>query len=88
MKTPLHLFGLSPAPIQRDNETFHGVATRDVQWNAAVFKAPTLPTPRQLHSELPFSVNFRLKSHGDVNPSDAFNFSLKKLAHAPSVLVN
>jgi hypothetical protein len=62
MKNPLHLFRLSPAQTGRDHETIHFAARNDVQWNTAIFKAPTLPTLRQLHGEIPFSANFRLKN--------------------------
>lgn len=61
MNLPLHLFRLQPAPSQRDSEIIHVVTRADVQWDTPVFKAPALPTLHQLHSELPFSVNFQPK---------------------------
>lgn len=61
MNLPFHLFRLQPAPSQRDSETVHIATTADVNWNRPVFRAPALPTPHQLSSELPFSVNFRAK---------------------------
>jgi hypothetical protein len=58
MNLPLHLFRLQSAPNQRDSEVIHVVTRSDVQWNTPTFRAPALPTTHQLHSELPFSVNF------------------------------
>lgn len=61
MSLPLHLFRLQPAPSQRDSEVIHIVTRADGQLNGLIFKSPALPTLHQLHSELPFSVNFRAK---------------------------
>ncbi len=58
---PLHLFRLQSAPSQRNSETIHVVTRTDVQWDTPVFKAPALPTSHQLHSEVPFFVNFGAK---------------------------
>lgn len=58
---PCHCLRLEPAPQQRDSETVHIVTRTDVQWGNPVFRAPALPTPHQLNSELPFTVNFRGK---------------------------
>ncbi|MBI5381291.1 MAG: hypothetical protein HZA31_05265 [Opitutae bacterium] len=64
MQLPFHFFRLEPAPAQRDSEAIRLVRVMDTQWERPVFRAPSLPTPRQVYSELPFSVNFRAK---DVN---------------------
>jgi hypothetical protein len=61
MHPPQHLLRLEPAPRQRDSETVHLLTRTDVQWGNPIFRAPTLPTPHQLSSELPFTVNFRGK---------------------------
>jgi hypothetical protein len=34
------------------------VARKDVQWNRPVFKAPSLPTPKQVGHELPLVARF------------------------------
>ena len=62
MNLPFHFLRLRPAPTQRDSETVHVVTRTDVQWGGPIFKAPALPTPHQLSSELPFSVNFSSKA--------------------------
>jgi hypothetical protein len=59
MDDSLHLFRLQPAPTQRDSETVHVVVRTDVQRGTPIFRAPALPTPHQMSSELPFTVNFR-----------------------------
>jgi hypothetical protein len=61
MQLPFHFFRLEPAPAQRDSESIRVVRHKDMQWERPVFRAPTLPTPRQLFSEIPFSANFRAK---------------------------
>jgi len=61
MHLPFHVFRLESDPSQRDSEAVHLVRNRDLQWDRPVFRAPTLPTPRQLYNELPFSVNFRTR---------------------------
>jgi hypothetical protein len=62
MNLPFHFLGLRPAPAQRDGETVHVITRTDVQWGGPIFKAPALPTPHQLNSDLPFSVNFCAKT--------------------------
>ena len=62
MNLPFHLLRLRSAPAHRDCESIHVVTRTDVQWGGPVFKAPALPTPHQLSSELPFSVNFCAKA--------------------------
>ncbi len=61
MPAPFHLLRLAPAPRQHDSESVHVVTRTDVQWGTPIFRAPALPTPHQLSSELPFTVNFRGK---------------------------
>jgi hypothetical protein len=60
---PFHFLRLRTAPAQRDSATIHVVTRTDVQWGGPIFKAPALPTPHQMSSELPFSVNFCSKTH-------------------------
>ena len=65
MTTPdLHLLRIQLAPLQRDSETLHVVLRQDVQWGTPIFRAPALPTARQLSSELPFTVNYRPRLRG------------------------
>ena len=59
MSSPLHEFRLRPAPTQRDSETIHVAAPHEPAHGTAIFRAPALPTPHQLNSDLPFTVNFR-----------------------------
>ena len=47
--------------MQRDSEAIRVVPRTEVQWGGPIFRAPALPTPRQLGSELPFFVNFPSK---------------------------
>ena len=61
MNLPSHLCCLGPAPLGQAGEIVQLVARGDVQWGRPIFRAPALPTPLQLSSELPFSVNFPLK---------------------------
>jgi hypothetical protein len=49
MNLPLHLFRLEPAPTAREGEIVRLAASADVQWGRPVFRAPALPTPRQLN---------------------------------------
>jgi hypothetical protein len=56
---PQHLFRLQPAPESRDSEVVRVARPVDVMRGTPIFRAPALPTPHQLSSELPFSVNFR-----------------------------
>lgn len=62
MNTLLHFFRLQPAPALRDGELIRIVPRTEVQWGGPVFRAPALPTPHQLGSELPFCVNFSSKT--------------------------
>lgn len=58
MNTAHHILGLQPAPESRDSELVRLVRPKDATWGLPIFRAPALPTPHQLCSELPFSVNF------------------------------
>ena len=59
MNLPLHLFRLQAAPSERESESIHLATRDDVQSSKPLFRAPALPTPNQMSSELPFTVNFR-----------------------------
>jgi hypothetical protein len=59
MESDDHLFRLEPAPLPRDSEKVPVSTRRDVQWGRPIFRAPALPTPDQIASELPSTVNFR-----------------------------
>lgn len=59
MNSPLHLFRLRPAPTQRDSEAVLVATRHETPQGTALFRAPALPTPHQLNSDLPFTVNFR-----------------------------
>lgn len=37
------------------------VPMHDVQWNRPIFRAPSLPSARQMFSEIPFTAQFRVK---------------------------
>jgi hypothetical protein len=39
-------------------ESVRVVARKDVQWNRPVFKAPSLPIPKQVGGDLPFVARF------------------------------
>jgi hypothetical protein len=55
--------GSAPPPSA---ESVRVVARKDVQWNRPVFKAPSLPTPKQVGHELPVVARFpKKKSHKD-----------------------
>jgi hypothetical protein len=58
---PFHLLRLEPANAQRDTGLIRIVPRSDVQWGGPIFRAPALPTPHQLGSDVPFFVNFRSK---------------------------
>jgi len=62
MNALLHFLRLQPAPALRDGERVRVVPRTDVQWGGPIFRAPALPTPRPLGSELPFFVNFPSKT--------------------------
>ncbi|MBI5769978.1 MAG: hypothetical protein HZA93_19540 [Verrucomicrobia bacterium] len=58
---PLPFASAVPAAAPRD-EGFSGHPLRtDVAWGRPQFRPPTLPTPRQIHYDLPFMVNFSSK---------------------------
>jgi hypothetical protein len=59
MNPSLHLFGLVPAACLREGEAVRVLTPREVRWGTPVFRAPALPTPHQMHCELPFTANFR-----------------------------
>jgi hypothetical protein len=61
MNLPFHQLRLQPAPMQRDAELVRVVPRTEVQWGGPIFRAPALPTPHQLGSEVPFFVNFPSK---------------------------
>jgi hypothetical protein len=61
MNPPFHQFRLQPAPMLRDGELIRVVPRTEVQWGGPIFRAPALPTPHQIVSDVPFFVNFRLK---------------------------
>jgi hypothetical protein len=42
-------------------ESVRVVARKDVQWNRPVFKAPSLPIPKQVGGDLPFVARFSKK---------------------------
>ena len=42
-------------------ESVRVVARKDVQWNRPVFKAPSLPIPKQVGHDLPFVARFPKK---------------------------
>jgi len=55
------LLRLAPATSENPGESVQVVPTREVRRNHPIFPAPTLPTPRQWFSEIPFSANLRGK---------------------------
>ncbi|HEY1109789.1 MAG TPA: hypothetical protein VGE76_14170 [Opitutaceae bacterium] len=59
MPTTEHTLRLQPAPTQRDSEVVQLVTRCERPGYGPLFRSPTFPTPHQLGSELPFSVNFR-----------------------------
>ncbi len=54
---PTHpmLFQPVPLPPPRPSDSVVVVPHYDVQWARPVFRAPSLPTPAQIHSEIPFT---------------------------------
>lgn len=62
MNLPFPSLHLPSALPRCDSEAIHFVPRTDVQWGGPIFKAPALPTPHQLSSDLPFSVNFSSKA--------------------------
>jgi hypothetical protein len=63
---PLQIVGLVPISTSREDEAERAGPQRDVQWGTPIFRAPVLPTPHQIHGELPFTANlprqFRTRS--------------------------
>lgn len=59
MNLPQHLLRLIVGPGNSLPESIHVVTRADVQWGSPIFRAPALPTPNQLHRELPFTHNLR-----------------------------
>ncbi|HZP60600.1 MAG TPA: hypothetical protein VFB27_09785 [Opitutaceae bacterium] len=59
MRSLHHLLRLGRDPAHPGAEIISVASRRDVEWNRPIFKAPTLPTPRQLGTEVPFSAHFR-----------------------------
>lgn len=49
------LFQPVPLPPPRPSDSVLVVPHYDVQWARPVFRAPSLPTPAQLHGEIPFT---------------------------------
>jgi hypothetical protein len=58
MERPAHSFRLFPAPNVRDGEIVQIVRAKQGRRGSALFQGPAFPTTRQLHCEIPFSVNF------------------------------
>ncbi|HRE82241.1 MAG TPA: hypothetical protein PLN52_14425 [Opitutaceae bacterium] len=52
-----------PLPPPRPQGSVQVVPHYDVQWGRPIFRAPSLPTPAQFYSELPFTAT-RLKAAG------------------------
>lgn len=59
MKLPLHLFRLQPPSSERPCETVEIVTRAEARPSKPTFRAPALPTPHQLSSDLPFTANIR-----------------------------
>jgi len=49
------LFQPVPLPPPRPSDSVVVVPHYDVQWARPVFRAPSLPTPAQIHGEIPFT---------------------------------
>jgi hypothetical protein len=47
--------------VHSSAESVRVVARKDVQWNRPVFKAPALPTPKQVDGDLPLVARFSKK---------------------------
>lgn len=58
MRSFLHLIGIARHPAHPHAEALRVVTRKDVQWNRPIFKAPSLPTPQQMSSEIPFAAQF------------------------------
>lgn len=61
MKRSSPTFRLFPAPTERDGEVVRIVSGNQSRSLAAPFNSSLLPSRRQIHCEIPFSVNFPLK---------------------------
>lgn len=59
MKFVQHWLKLVVGPTPHVAETINVVSRNDVQWGSPIFRAPALPTPHQLNSELPFTQTLR-----------------------------
>jgi hypothetical protein len=62
MNLPSHLLRFQSASALRDAGFIHVVPRIEVQWGGPIFPAPPLPTRLQPGRELPFFVNFPLKT--------------------------
>jgi hypothetical protein len=58
MNSPLQVVGLLPATSSREEPSRANPRT-DIQWGTPIFRAPALPTPYQIHRELPFTTDLR-----------------------------
>lgn len=59
MNLPLHRLRLQSSSAERQSETVHVATRSEVHESKPLFRAPALPTPNQMHRELPFTVNCR-----------------------------
>jgi hypothetical protein len=57
MNLPLHLVRIEPALHAPAGAALALAQRTDVQWGRPIFRAPALPSPQQLHNELPFTVS-------------------------------
>lgn len=56
---PLQIVGLVPMSSSCEEGAERTEMRRDVQWGTPIFRAPVLPTPQQIHREIPFTENLR-----------------------------
>jgi hypothetical protein len=54
----------SPLPVDRTPAHVSQMPYQDVQWNRPVFRPPSLPTPSQIWSDIPFTAHFNAKDRG------------------------
>lgn len=59
MNPSFHFIGLIPSANGAAGDAVRVIRRRDIQWGTPIFRAPALPTPHQLHCELPFTANLR-----------------------------
>lgn len=59
MNLPAHLFRLQSTPTEPNRPAIHASAASEATPARPLFRAPALPTPQQLHNELPFFVTSR-----------------------------